>query len=58
MVPVANKEKLYNLRDLPKLTNTAKGADTLVLGAGGAPWPFLRQNGEVMFGAFSRLAVI
>jgi len=45
LVPLVTREKLYQMKDYPKLTGPSKG---LVIGAGAAPWPFLGRNAEMM----------
>ena len=49
LVPLAQKHKLYDMRDYPTLTEMGlKGEDeALVIGAGAAPWTFLGRNAEV-----------
>lgn len=47
-MPLVKRDKLYDICDYPKLTGTADGgSDTLVIGAGAAPWTFLGRNAEV-----------
>ena len=46
LVPLAKKEKLYDMRSIPPLTG-ASGGDQLIIGAGAAPWTFKSRNGEV-----------
>jgi len=46
LMPTVTREKLYDMKDYPKLTGgTGSG---LVIGAGAAPWPFLNRNAEMM----------
>ena len=45
LMPSVKREKLYDMRDYPKLTGMTSG---LVIGAGAAPWPFLGRNAEMM----------
>ena len=49
LVPLAQKHKLYDMRDYPVLTGMElKGEEeALVIGAGAAPWTFLGRNAEV-----------
>ena len=49
LVPLAQKHKLYDMRDYPVLTGMdLKGEEeALVIGAGAAPWTFLGRNAEV-----------
>ena len=49
LVPLAQKHKLYDMRDYPVLTDMdLKGEEeALVIGAGAAPWTFLGRNAEV-----------
>ena len=49
LVPLAQKHKLYDMRDYPVLTEMdIKGEEeALVIGAGAAPWTFLGRNAEV-----------
>ncbi len=47
MVPLAKKEKLYDMRSIPKLTDVEDSSDQLLIGAGAAPWTFKKRNGEV-----------
>ena len=49
LVPLAQKHKLYDMRDYPVLTEMdLKGEEeALVIGAGAAPWTFLGRNAEV-----------
>ena len=49
LVPLAQKHKLYDMRDYPVLTEMGlKGEEeALVIGAGAAPWTFLGRNAEV-----------
>jgi len=45
LMPLVQKEKLYDMADYPKMTGLKEG---LVIGAGAAPWPFLNRNAEMM----------
>ena len=49
MVPLAQKHKLYDMRDYPTLTkmDLKDEEEALVIGAGAAPWTFLGRNAEV-----------
>jgi hypothetical protein len=46
LMPTPMKEKLYEMKDYPKLTNLEKGG--FVIGAGAGPWPFINRNNEMM----------
>jgi len=46
LMPNVMKEKLYQMRDYPKLTGGPQSG--LVIGAGAGPWPFLNRNAEMM----------
>ena len=48
LVPLAQKTKLYELKDVPKMTDFAKYDDCLIIGAGAAPWTHLKRNAEVV----------
>jgi hypothetical protein len=47
LIPLAQKSKLYEMKDFPKLTNFKEGEDCLMIGAGAAPWTYLERNAEV-----------
>lgn len=47
MVPVAQKKKLYDMKDFPKLTDFGQDENCLIIGAGAAPWTYLQRNAEV-----------
>ena len=51
LVPIPQKDKLYDMTDFPGLTemNLKKGDKALLIGAGCAPLDFLRRNAEVSF---------
>ncbi len=57
LVPLAKKEKLYDMRSIPPLTG-ASGGDQLIIGAGAAPWTFKSRNGEVGRQLYSALYVL
>lgn len=46
LVPSVTREKLYQMKDYPRLTGGSGSG--LVIGAGAAPWPFLDRNAEMM----------
>ena len=46
LIPLAQKNKLYEMKDVPKLTGLAND-DCLIIGAGAAPWTYLKRNAEV-----------
>lgn len=48
LIPLVQKEKLYDMKDYPQLTGAKAEEDTLIIGAGAAPWTFLRRNAEMM----------
>jgi len=48
LVPLAQKTKLYEMKDIPKMTDFAKYDDCLIIGAGAAPWTHLKRNAEMM----------
>lgn len=48
LVPLAQKEKLYDMKDYPKLTGFENDENCLIIGAGAAPWTFLERNAEMM----------
>ncbi|XP_067934896.1 ester hydrolase C11orf54 homolog [Watersipora subatra] len=45
LLPLANKEKLYRLRDIAKICGDHSG---LMVGAGAGPWPVVGANCELM----------
>ena len=47
LVPLAQKNKLYDMKDYPKLTGMSSKDDCLIIGAGAAPWTYLERNAEV-----------
>lgn len=48
LVPLAQKEKLYDMKDYPKLTGFEMDEQCLIIGAGAAPWTYLQRNAEMM----------
>jgi len=48
LVPIAQKNKLYDMKDYPKLTGFSSKEDCLIIGAGAAPWTYLERNAEMM----------
>jgi len=46
LMPTVTKDKLYEMKDYPRLTGSAGSG--LIIGAGAAPWPFLNRNAEMM----------
>ena len=44
-MPNVMKEKLYDMKDYPKMTGSPSG---LVIGAGAGPWPYINRNAEMM----------
>ena len=40
------RQKLYDMKDYPRLTGDNNSG--LVIGAGAGPWPFLNRNAEMM----------
>ena len=50
MIPLAQKNKLYDMKDFPTLTemNLSEGEEALIIGAGAAPWTYLKRNAEVL----------
>ena len=57
LVPLAQKHKVYDMRDYPKLTGmNLMGEETaLIIGAGAAPWTFLDRNAEVSGSAKNKI---
>lgn len=49
LIPLARRDKFYDLRDLPSLAKMEVGAGekALIIGAAAAPWTFLNRNAEV-----------
>ena len=49
MIPLAQKHKLYDMRDYPSLTqmNLKEGEDALIIGAGAGPFTYIQRNAEV-----------
>ena len=54
LVPLAQKTKLYEMKDIPKMTDFAKYDDCLIIGAGAAPWTHLKRNAEVVIAQGTR----
>ena len=48
LVPLAQKNKLYDMKDYPKFTGMSSKEDCLIIGAGAAPWTYLERNAEVL----------
>jgi len=48
LVPLAQKNKLYDMKDYPKFTGMSSKEDCLIIGAGAAPWTYLERNAEMM----------
>ena len=48
LVPLAKKNKIYNMKDYPQLTDFGASEDCLIIGAGAAPWTYLERNAEMM----------
>jgi hypothetical protein len=50
LIPLAQKNKLYDMKDFPTLTemNLSEGEEALIIGAGAAPWTYLKRNAEVL----------
>jgi len=50
LIPLAQKNKLYDMRDYPSLTqmNLKEGEDALIIGAGAAPFTYIQRNAEMM----------
>jgi len=48
LMPLVNREKLYNMRDYPELTSSTGSPAGLVIGAGAGPWPHINRNAEMM----------
>jgi len=46
LMPTPMKEKIYDMKDYPKLSNLEKGG--FVIGAGAGPWPYINRNAEMM----------
>ena len=46
LMPLVQREKLYDMKDYPRLTGDQSSG--LVIGAGAGPWPFLNRNAEMM----------
>lgn len=44
LLPLVKKDKIYDLRPLPKLVNDK---ECFVIGAGAGPWPYAETNCEV-----------
>lgn len=44
LLPLVNREKIYNLADMCKVLEVEPG---FLLGAGAGPWPYLGVNCEV-----------
>ena len=51
LVPVAQKDRLYDMRDYPTLTKMElkENEEALIIGAGAAPWTYLERNAEVFY---------
>ena len=49
LIPLAQKDKLYDMKDYPTLTNMdlKENEEALIIGAGAAPWTYLERNAEV-----------
>ena len=49
LIPLAQKHKLYDMRDYPSLTemNLKEGEEALIIGAGAAPFTYIQRNAEV-----------
>jgi hypothetical protein len=45
--PTPVREKIYDLKDLPKITGAGGKRDGFVLGASAADWTYLNRNAEV-----------
>ena len=45
LIPTVMREKLYDMRDYPKLTGLSEG---MMIGAGAGPWPYINRNSEMM----------
>lgn len=45
LLPVVQKDKIYNLKHLSSLTGTSYPC--FIIGAGAGPWPHLGVNSEV-----------
>ena len=46
LMPLVQRQKLYDMKDYPRLTGDNNSG--LVIGAGAGPWPFLNRNAEMM----------
>jgi len=46
LMPTPIKDKIYDMKDYPKLTNLEKGG--FVIGAGAGPFPYINRNNEMM----------
>ena len=46
LVPLVQREKLYDMKTYPKLTGFSSKEDCLIIGAGAAPWTYLKRNAE------------
>ena len=57
MIPLAQKNKLYEMKDVPKLTGLANN-DCLIIGAGAAPWTYLKRNAEVKILSHHNIRII
>ena len=49
LIPLAQKHKLYDMRDYPSLTEMKlkEGDEALIVGAGAAPFTYIQRNAEV-----------
>ena len=49
LIPLAQKDKLYDMKDYPSLTkmDLTDDEEALIIGAGAAPWTYLERNAEV-----------
>ena len=59
-MPLVQKDKLYDMKDYPKLTEMAleeaNNGQGLIIGAGAAPWTFLERNAEVTCNSYEYVA--
>ena len=49
LVPLVQRDRLYDMKMYPKLTGYSAKDDCLIIGAGAAPWTYLQRNAEVCY---------
>ena len=48
LMPLVQRDKLYDMKQYPELTSGDKSCEGLVIGAGAGPWPYINRNAEMM----------